>query len=224
MAAAPIPGVTLDIYACTNPELRSATTPTIGAYEYTQQTLPVELASFTSNVSGRDVTLNWTTVSELNNAGFDIERTVNGSWTKVANVTGNGTTTSPHSYSYTDKNLATGNYNYRLKQTDFNGNFEYFNLSNEVNVGIPTKYDLSQNYPNPFNPSTSIAYQIPFDGQVSLKIFDMSGKEVASLVNEVKTAGYYTYNFNASNLSSGVYFYTISANNFTATKKMMLMK
>ncbi|MBK8552936.1 MAG: T9SS type A sorting domain-containing protein [Ignavibacteria bacterium] len=189
------------------------------------QAQPVELASFVASTNANSVTLNWATTTETNNAGFDIERSsVNGSWTKIANVAGNGTTTSPQSYSYTDRNIATGNYSYRLKQTDFNGNFEYFNLSNEVIVGIPTKYDLSQNYPNPFNPSTSITYQIPFDGQVSLKIFDMSGKEVASLVNEVKTAGYYTYNFNASSLSSGVYFYSLSANNFTATKKMMLLK
>ncbi|MBK8552938.1 MAG: T9SS type A sorting domain-containing protein [Ignavibacteria bacterium] len=192
-------------------------------------TLPVELASFTSAVNKRNVTLNWATASESNNSGFSIERSdVRGQtstvWTKIGSVTGNGTTTTPQSYSYTDRNLASGNYNYRLKQTDFNGNFEYFNLSNEVVVGIPASYDLSQNYPNPFNPTTNINYEIPFDGKVSLKIFDMSGKEVASLVNEVKTAGYYTYNFNASSLSSGVYFYSLSANNFTATKKMMLLK
>lgn len=85
-------------------------------------------------------------------------------------------------------------------------------------------YDLSQNYPNPFNPSTKINYALPTDGQVSIKIFDMSGKEVMSLVNEVKTAGYYSVNFNASNLSSGIYFYSLSAADFTATKKMMLVK
>ncbi|MCB0729337.1 MAG: T9SS type A sorting domain-containing protein, partial [Ignavibacteriae bacterium] len=127
-------------------------------------------------------------------------------------------------YSYIDRNLASGNYNYRLKQIDFNGNFEYFNLSSEVNIGIPVKYDLSQNYPNPFNPSTKINYALPTDGQVSIKIFDMSGKEVMSLVNEVKTAGYYSVNFNAANLSSGIYFYRLSSADFTATKKMMLVK
>ncbi len=83
---------------------------------------------------------------------------------------------------------------------------------------------MSQNYPNPFNPSTRINYDLPFDGKVRLKLFDMSGREFATLVNDVKTAGYYTVDFNASNLSSGVYFYTISANNFTATKKMLLVK
>lgn len=190
--------------------------------------LPVELASFTSTANGRDVTLNWTTATETNNSGFDVERSVNGIWSKVGNVSGNGTTTSPVNYTFTDRNLASGKYNYRLKQIDFNGNFEYFNLSSEVNVGIPEKYNLAQNYPNPFNPSTTISYDLPFDSKVSIKLFDMSGREVSSLVNEVKTAGYYSVNFNASNLSSGVYFYRISAEgngqNFVSTKKMMLVK
>jgi len=187
--------------------------------------LPVELASFTSIVNKRDVTLNWATSSETNNSGFEIERSVlNGSWSKIGNVAGKGTTLNGHSYSFTDRNLASGNYSYRLKQLDFNGNFEYFNLNNEVNIGIPAKFDLSQNYPNPFNPSTTINFDLPTDGKVSVKLFDMSGKEVAVLVNEVKTAGYYSVNFNASSLSSGVYFYNITADNFTATKKMMLVK
>ncbi len=226
MAAAPIPGVNLDIYSCISPELRSATAPTIGAYEYTEQLLPVELASFVSNVSGRDVNLSWTTSSELNNAGFDVERRIvnTNEWTKVGNVAGNGTVNTPQEYSFTDRGLDAGKYNYRLKQIDFNGNFEYFNLSSEVNIGIPTKFALSQNYPNPFNPSTKINYDVPSDGLVTLKIFDMAGKEVASLVSEFKTAGYYTLQFNAANLPSGVYFYTLSSNNFISTKKMTLVK
>ena len=201
-----------------------------GLWERTlESALPVELASFNSSLRGNDVILNWSTASETNNSGFDILRsTVNGQlsndWIKIGNVTGNGTTNSQINYSFTDRNLTTGNYNYRLKQIDFNGNFEYFNLSNEVNVGIPVKFELSQNYPNPFNPSTTINYDIPKDGKVSLRLFDMSGKEVATLVNEVKTAGYYSVTFNAANLSSGVYFYSITANNFTAIKKMMLIK
>ena len=188
--------------------------------------LPVELSSFTSSVIKREVTLNWTTASERNNSGFDIERsnqTAN-EWTKVGNVSGNGTTNSSVNYLFTDRGLASGSYNYRLKQIDFNGNFEYFNLNNEVNIGIPSNYDLSQNYPNPFNPSTKINYDLPYDGNVSIKLFDMSGKEVETLVNESKTAGYYSVNFNAAGLSSGVYFYSISADNFSATKKMLLLK
>ncbi len=192
------------------------------------EALPVELSSFVSVISGNNVTLNWSTSTETNNAGFDIERSaVNGSWSKIGYVAGNGTSTVPHSYSYTDRSVASGTYSYRLKQVDFNGNFTYYNLGNEVIIGVPEKFDLSQNYPNPFNPSTKINYALPVDGKVSIKLFDMSGKEVASLVNEVKTAGYHTVDFNASTLSSGVYFYRINvegSKNFVDTKKMMLVK
>ncbi len=191
--------------------------------------LPVELTSFVSFVNGNDVTLNWSTATETNNSGFDIERSSTGSeWTKVGSVNGNGTTSTPHSYSFTDRAVASGKYNYRLKQIDFNGNFTYHNLSNEVNIGVPEKFAMSQNYPNPFNPSTMINYDLPFDGKVSMKLFDMSGREVATLVNEIKTAGYHSVNFNGSALSSGVYFYRINVEsngkNFVDTKKMMLVK
>ena len=191
--------------------------------------LPVELSSFVSVISGNNVTLNWSTSTETNNSVFEIERSaVNGLWSKIGSVNGNGTSTTPHSYSFTDRTVASGKYNYRLKQVDFNGNFEYHNLGNEVIIGVPEKFNLSQNYPNPFNPTTRINYDLPTDGNVSIRLFDMSGKEVASLVNEVKTAGYHTVDFNAASLSSGVYFYSLSVdangNNFTATKRMMLVK
>ncbi len=195
--------------------------------------LPVELTSFTSSVSGRDITLNWSTSSELNNQGYDIERAdarghSSQVWNKIGNVTGSGTSTIAQSYSFTDRNLASGSYIYRLKQIDFNGNYEYFNLSNEVNIGIPGKFELSQNYPNPFNPSTMINYDLPFDSKVSIKLFDLSGREVMTILNETKTAGYYSVSLNGSNLTSGVYFYRISAegngSNFVQTKKMTLIK
>jgi len=221
LAATPLASVTRDILN----EIRSPFTPAIGAYEYDSIALPVELSSFSSSVNGRDVVLNWSTATELNNSGFDIERSVSpGQWSKIGNVTGNGTTSSPVDYSYTDKNLATGKYSYRLKQVDYNGNFEYFNLSNQVSVGVPDKFSLSQNYPNPFNPSTTISFDIPVDSKVMVTLFDMSGREVANLVNEFKTAGYYSVSFNASSLSSGAYFYRIDAGNFVDTKKMLLVK
>jgi len=187
--------------------------------------LPVELASFTAITNRNNVTLNWATAKETNNQGFEVERSLVGanSWAKVGTVTGNGTTTETRSYSFTER-VTTGNYSYRLKQIDFNGNFEYHNLSSEVNVGVPSEFALSQNYPNPFNPSTKIDYDIATDGNVSVVLFDMSGREVAKLVNDFKPAGYYTVSFNASNLSSGMYFYRISANNFSQTKKMVLVK
>ncbi|MBS1494843.1 MAG: T9SS type A sorting domain-containing protein [Bacteroidetes bacterium] len=193
--------------------------------------LPVELSSFSSVVDRRNVDLKWTTVSEQNNSGFDIERKLSSSqtWTKVGRVTGNGTSNTAHNYSFTDLNLQTGNYNYRLKQIDFNGNYNYYNLANEVNVGVPSKFDLSQNYPNPFNPTTKINYDLPFDSKVSIKLFDMTGKEVALIVNAAQSAGYYTVQFNGSNLASGIYFYNIiaeggNASKFVSTKKMVLVK
>ncbi|MBX7047001.1 MAG: T9SS type A sorting domain-containing protein [Ignavibacteria bacterium] len=191
---------------------------------------PVELSSFTSSVNKRNVTLNWSTVNEENNSGFAIERKNSSSdeWSKIGNVRGVGTTNSPIDYSYSDKNLSTGKYNYRLKQVDFNGNFKYYDLTNEVIIGTPEKFDLLQNYPNPFNPSTKINYDLPFESKVQIKIFDMTGREVAQIVNETKTAGYYTAQFNASAMASGVYFYTISANggnrSFVKTMKMALVK
>ncbi len=188
--------------------------------------LPVELASFTSNTRHNNVELNWATTMENNNSGFDVERKLSSSnsWAKIGNVAGHGTTNTTNSYSYKDNNIASGNYNYRLKQIDFNGNFHYYALTGEVIVSIPTKFSLSQNYPNPFNPSTKINYDLPVDSKVSIKLFDITGKQVSEIVNTLQTAGYHTVQFNASNLSSGTYFYTIEANNFVMTKKMLLVK
>ena len=186
--------------------------------------LPVELASFTSVITNSNVVLNWSTSSETNNSRFEVERSSNGVWSKVGSVNGNGTTTEMKSYSFTDRNLATGNYNYRLKQIDFNGNFEYYDLSNEVIIGVPSAFDLAQNYPNPFNPSTTINYQIVAPGKVTLALYDLNGREVKSLVNELKEAGYYTVSLNASDLSSGIYFYSLTSGNSVMTKKLTLVK
>ncbi len=187
--------------------------------------LPVELAAFTSIINRNNVTLNWSTVSETNNKGFEIERAkLNVDWSKVGYVNGNGNSTIQSNYTFTDRNVEKGGYFYRLKQIDYNGSFKYYNLSNEVNIGIPSSYNMSQNYPNPFNPSTKVDFDLPFDGKVSLVLFDMSGKTIGTLVNEFKPAGYYSVHFDASGLSSGMYLYRISAGNFEVTKKMMLVK
>ncbi|MBS1494682.1 MAG: choice-of-anchor J domain-containing protein [Bacteroidetes bacterium] len=192
--------------------------------------LPVELASFTSSIDNRKVTLNWSTTNEENNAGFEIERKLTSAtvWTTAGHVNGAGNSNTVRSYSFSDNNLSTGKYNYRLKQVDFNGNFKYYDLANEVNIGVPNKFNLAQNYPNPFNPTTNINYDLPFDSKVAIKIFDITGREVASIVNQVQPAGFYSVNFNASVLSSGVYFYQINADggnqNFVKTMKMMLVK
>ncbi|MEO8446312.1 MAG: T9SS type A sorting domain-containing protein [bacterium] len=186
---------------------------------------PVELSSFTSSVSGKNVTLNWTTSEELNNSGFDIERSVvNGEWTKLAFVQGNGTTTNNMSYTFSDKNLNSGKYNYRLKQIDFNGNFTYYDLGSEVTVAIPNKFNLSQNYPNPFNPTTKIDFELPTDGNINLYVYDNSGKLVSTLSDGFKSAGYYSIQFNAANIASGVYFYKLEFSSASLnTSKVMKM-
>jgi hypothetical protein len=189
----------------------------------------VTLSSLNSNVNGRNVKLNWTTASEINNKGFEVERKpLTGSWSKVGFINGKGTVNTSSNYSFEDRFLTTGKYSYRLKQIDFNGNFEYHNMNGVVEIGVPTKYDLSQNYPNPFNPVTKINFELPYDAKVSLIIYDMTGREIKTLVNEVKTAGYYTQIFDASGISSGTYFYRIIANangkDYIATKKMILVK
>ncbi len=196
----------------------------------TEGALPVTLSSFTNTVNNRDVKLNWVTASEINNAGFDIEKSGAGinQWVKAGYVSGKGTISTPTTYTFEDKKLNTGKYNYRLKQIDQNGNFTYYNLSSVVEVGLPTKYELSQNYPNPFNPVTKIDFSLPFDSKVSIKLYDITGREVKTLVNDARTAGYYTVQFNASDLSSGTYFYRImtksSSADYIMTKKMVLIK
>lgn len=205
----------------TNTDITTAATHTV-SNEITP--LPVELASFTSGVDRNTVALKWTTSSETNNKGFEIERkSGNEAWAKAGYVEGSGTSVDPKNYSFSER-LSTGKYNYRLKQTDFNGSFKYYELSGVVEVGIPAEFALSQNYPNPFNPSTKIDYDIPTDGIVAVILYDMSGREVAKLVNDFRPAGYYTLSFNGANLSSGMYFYRLSSAGFSQTKKMVLVK
>lgn len=185
--------------------------------------LPVELTSFTASVVDNGVVLNWTTATEINNQGFEVQRSVNGKdFNTVGFVKGNGTTTEAQKYSYFDA-VTSGKYTYRLKQMDFNGTFEYTKTV-EVNASIVSAYDLIQNYPNPFNPSTTISYAVKDAGLVTLKVYNVLGDEVATLVNEVQAAGMHDVRFDASSLSTGVYFYTLNAGNFTATKKMILTK
>lgn len=194
----------------------------------TDDPLPVDLIAFNANVDANNVTLKWTTAWEENNARFDVQRrasNIDASWTTIGNVAGNGTTYEPKNYSYTDKNLASGSYEYRLVQFDFDGNSTSdFILTQIVEVGTPVEFILAQNFPNPFNPTTKINFQIPIEGLVKLSVFDLSGREVAALVNEVLTPGYYIFDFNGSNLSSGAYFYRLVANNSVMTKRMLMIK
>jgi hypothetical protein len=159
----------------------------------------------------------------VNNAGFEIERGTT-SWQRIGFVQGFGYSASPREYSFTEKNLMAGKYKYRLKQIDNNGTFTY---SKEIEVAInttPDSYALYQNYPNPFNPATTITYQIPQAGFVTLKVYDAIGSEAATLVNQQQEAGSYNITFDGSKLNSGVYFYTLRSGAFSATKKLSLVK
>ena len=198
-------------------------------FSWNNSVLPVELSSFGASVLERNVTLKWVTSNEINNSGFYIERLmVNGSenteWKNIGFINGHGNSASSNHYSFTDHNLSPAKYKFRLKQIDFNGSFEYHELQNEVTIDAPDKFSLMQNYPNPFNPYTKINFAIPVDTRVKLKIYDITGREVKTLVDDFKTAGYYSVQFSGNDLSSGVYYYEISAEGFNQTKRMILMK
>lgn len=192
--------------------------------------LPVELTSFTATMNNGDVNLKWNTATEVNNFGFDIQRNqlfnlINGTWEKIGFVAGSGNSNSPKSYFYNDNTVSEAVYFYRLKQIDTDGLFEYSPIV-EINTNqIPTEFSLKQNYPNPFNPKTHISFDIPVKSHATIRVFNVLGNEVAVLLNEEILPGKYSVEFNASNLVSGIYFYTISSNEFKPiTKKMILLK
>jgi hypothetical protein len=221
-------GITTDI----DGDTRSTNYPYMGADEASIP-LPIQLASFIASQDGNGVTLRWITASETNNFGFEIERKninlkseiSNLQWTKVGFVQGAGTTTSPKEYAFTDNPQSAGRYAYRLKQIDRDGTFKYYGSAEVEIVTAPVKLTLSENYPNPFNPSTTIRFSVPEDGQAVLKVFNVAGQEVGRLFDGIATAGkYYEVMFNASRLSSGVYFYAIQYGNQRLMKKMMLIK
>jgi hypothetical protein len=186
--------------------------------------IPVELTSFTAIDENGQVKLNWTTATELNNQMFEIERrSSEGEYITIGYVDGNGTTTEPQEYTFIDNSSLTGTFFYRLKQIDFGGRYEY---SDEIEVEVtgPLAFELGQNYPNPFNPTTSINYSIPESGFVTLDVYNLLGEKVGTLVNGVQEAGRYEINFDASNLASGVYVYSLRSGSFNLVKKMLLMK
>lgn len=188
--------------------------------------LPVTLQSFLATSNGIKIQLIWQTATEVNNYGFTIERKsedVNREWEEIGFVEGHGNSNSLKEYSFIDTDKLIGPVQYRLKQIDINGGFEYSDIV-EVEITSPKEFKVSQNYPNPFNPSTIINYSIPEKSQVQIKVYDILGSEVATLVNETQNAGYYDVSFNATNLSNGIYFYKIQTGNFVNVKKMLLLK
>jgi hypothetical protein len=197
--------------------------------------LPVELITFNAVVKQNKIELTWQTSTEVNNHGFEIERgttpvspplqggDVRGGWQKIGFVEGAGNINSPKSYSYVDAS-AKGKVVYRLKQIDNDGKFSYSQTVEVIVSELPNEFALMQNYPNPFNPETKISYQIPASGYVSLKVYDMLGKEVATLVNGMQEAGEQQAIFSASKYPSGMYFYTLKSASFVETKRMVLVK
>jgi photosystem II stability/assembly factor-like uncharacterized protein len=193
-------------------------------YKYTHN-VPVEFSTFTTDMDNSTAVLKWSTATETNNRGFEIERKSGSeSWSIRGFVKGAGTSTEIKDYTFLDIIDVTGKYFYRLKQVDFDGSFKYSEVV-EVNYNItPAEFSLQQNYPNPFNPGTTITYLIPQQSFVKIKVYNTLGREVSILVNEEKTAGEYKVDFNADGLASGVYLYRIDAGDFSETRKMLLIK
>jgi len=220
-----------------------------GAYKKTESTLtnagatyifnnssilPVELTSFTAKVNENKVVLTWQTATEVNNYGFYVEtlRATSNEWQTIGFIEGHGNSNSPKDYTFTDDLLILNlnlNLNYRLKQLDFDGNYEYSDVVEVKLVENVKAYKLEQNYPNPFNPSTVISYSIPTNvksemSNVKLVVYDILGNEVATLVNENQKSGNYEVKFDASNLASGIYLYKLQSGSFVQTRKLMLLK
>lgn len=213
-----------------------ATTWTVASAGGLNDPLPIQLSSFTAAVQqgGGAVQLKWSTASETNNYGFEVQKSLDSSnvYETIANsfIAGHGTSVEAHSYSFTDGDVKPGVWYYRLKQTDLDGTVHYSDriqatsLTGVTDRPLPTAFALDQNYPNPFNPSTTIEFALPKDARVSLDVYNVIGQRVASLVNEVRQAGYHSVQFNAGQLASGLYIYRIAAGDVTMVKKMMLTK
>jgi len=204
--------------------------PDMRTVQMTDIFVPVELTSFTAQYIGNTTQLNWTTATELNNLGFDVQRSANGNeFVTIGFVSGNGTTTEAQNYSYIDKTtLPNTNYAYRLKQMDFNGTYTY---SEVINLGesLSLNYELAQNYPNPFNPSTTVSIGLPVKSDISLDVYNIVGEKVLTLYNGELEAGNYNYTVDASSLTSGIYIYVLNAigengNHSTSSRKMTLLK
>ncbi len=185
--------------------------------------VPVELTSFAAIAKNSNVTLSWSTASEVNSNEYIIERELNNSWIEVGTVKAAGTSTELREYTFTDNLVITGKYNYRLKMVDFDGTFEYSNII-EVLVGSPNAFELSQNFPNPFNPTTTIRFSIPNASNVKLTVYNSLGQQINTLIDEYKPAGSYQVNFDGADLASGVYIYRFETNNFSEVRKMTLLK
>ncbi len=216
------------IFAYVGSDLTEITDPANHFVDSLQTPLPVELAGFVSSVSQNNVTLDWATYTETNNFGFSIERKSNDVWQKIGFVNGSGNSVSPRNYRFRDEGLNKGTYNYRIKQTDFNGEYQYFVLGNEVDIISPEHFSLMQNYPNPFNSSTVISYNLPYDCSVKIILYDVSGKQTAVIRDGFLSSGFYRTMFNAGKISSGIYFYKLTAvspsGSFSEVRRLNIIK
>ena len=197
--------------------------------------LPVELSSFTAAIKNGGIQLNWTTKTEINNYGFDIERSSSSrlpdrqalgtTWNKIGFVEGSGNSNSPKEYSFIDDEIKYGKYFYRLKQTDNDGSIEYSKIV-EVDAGnLADEFTLGQNFPNPFNPSTKIKFALRNDRVVLLNVYDVLGIRVATLFDGKAEANkIYEVEFDATELSSGIYIYRLESDSFFESRKMLLVK
>ncbi len=195
--------------------------------------LPVELTSFTASGLDQMVKLNWKTESELDNAYYNIYRSTarDQQGELIARIDGMGTSSTGRAYTYTDNRVTNGTvYYYRLADVSTGGEETVKSTvatatpQKHATGAVPVRYSLNQNFPNPFNPTTDITYGIKKAGNVRLTIFDQMGREVRTLVNELQSPNTYCIHFNATGLPSGTYYYTLTTQDFTTTKQMVLMK
>jgi hypothetical protein len=218
-------GLTTQVFTLGNISPWSSQQIAINAVNPGSAPLPVELTSFTAAYKNSAVMLNWKTETEINNYGFNLERRVSeGNWDSIAFIEGNGNSNSPKEYSFSDKDLFAGGskFQYRLKQIDNDGSFEYSDVV-EVEI-VPDQYELSQNYPNPFNPSTTIQFSLPKQSQLKINLYNMLGEQLATIAEGMYESGNHKVTFNASNLPSGTYVYRLESSEFVQVKKMILLK
>ena len=217
--------ITLGAGATMTGRLLAGAVTATGAVTADSDVLPVQLTAFTATANRLNAVLHWSTATELNNYGFEIERRQSGPWANVGFVPGAGTSSAPREYSYSDNNLIPGRYAYRIKQVDMNGAFSYYGAA-EIEIGSAEKtFELEANYPNPFNPSTTIRFTLANDGATLLRVYDMLGQSVMTLFDGNAEAGkMYQVTFDASGLPSGFYVAHLRSGNNQMIRKMLLTR
>ncbi len=219
------PTITLDAIMFYAPNNSPNWTLYIDDISYNQNNpLPVELVNFTAKLYGKDVHLSWTTITELNCFGFEIQKSYDlVNWQILGFLEAHSNSVSPIEYSFIDEKTEPIKTFYRLKIIDNDGSFKFSEIIN-INSEVLSEYVLYQNYPNPFNSNTTISWSMNQSGFVELKLFDILGREIKTLVEEIKQAGFYRFQLNLDDLPSGVYYYQLSVNDFVQTKKLSLIK